>query len=46
MFFFRTLTVSPRGVAVRLRLYGRPAVAVEQAWRQAAAAAAARPVGV
>lgn len=43
--FFRTLTITPRGVGTRLRLWGSPAAAVEQAWRQAAAGAA-RPVPV
>jgi hypothetical protein len=43
--FFRTLTITPRGVGTRLRLWGAPADAVEQAWRQAAARAA-RPVPV
>jgi hypothetical protein len=38
--FFRVLTISPRGVGTRLRLYGGPAKAVEQVWQQAAARAA------
>lgn len=38
--FFRILTITPRGVGIRLRLYGAPAMAVEQAWRQAAGRAA------
>jgi hypothetical protein len=37
--FFRILTISPRGVGIRLRLYGGPARAVEQVWQQAAARA-------
>lgn len=43
--FFRVLTVSPRGVGTRIRMYGAPAEAVEHAWRQLAAPAA-RPVPV
>jgi PAS domain-containing protein len=43
--FFRVLTVSPRGVGTRIRMYGAPADAVEHAWRQLAAPAA-QPVPV
>lgn len=34
--FWRVLTISPRGVGTRLRLFGGPARAVEEVWRQAA----------
>jgi hypothetical protein len=37
--FFRTLAICPRGTAVRIRLYGKPADAVEEAWSQLAARA-------
>jgi hypothetical protein len=36
MLFFRTLTLYPRGVSRRVRLYGGPARAVEQVARQLA----------
>lgn len=36
-FFFRILTVHPRGVATRIRLYGRAARVLEEAWAQRAA---------
>ncbi|HEX6368465.1 MAG TPA: hypothetical protein VF006_06025 [Longimicrobium sp.] len=38
--FFRVLTISPGGVGTRLRLYGGPAKAVEEVYRQLAARAA------
>ncbi|WP_420130276.1 hypothetical protein [Longimicrobium sp.] len=44
MLFFATLTIHPRGVGTRIRMWGAPAKAVEEAWRQAAASA--RPVPV
>ncbi|HEU4884733.1 MAG TPA: hypothetical protein VFT45_20925 [Longimicrobium sp.] len=43
--FWRVLTISPRGVGTRMRLYGGPARAVEQVWRQAAERAG-QPVAV
>jgi hypothetical protein len=42
---FRVLTITPRGVGIRMRLYGGPARAVEEVWRQAAERAA-QPVPV
>jgi hypothetical protein len=43
--FWRVLTIHPRGVGTRMRLYGGPARAVEQVWQQAAARAG-QPVPV
>ena len=39
LFFFPTVTISPRGVETRIRLFGAPAKAVEQVFQQRAAAA-------
>jgi len=37
--FWRTMMIQPRGVGTRIRLYGGPAKAVEEVWRQLAAGA-------
>jgi hypothetical protein len=42
---FRILKITPRGVQTRIRMYGKPADAVEEAWRQLATRAA-QPVPV
>lgn len=45
MLFFSTLAIRPRGVGTQIRMWGRPAKAVEEVYRQLIARAA-QPVPV